>query len=341
MRKLIYIALVALPFLGKGQDIHFSQFDRSPMFMNPAHAGFFNEAHRFVANYRSQWASFGSPYRTYGFSYDGNYFKDQWDNAYLGGGLAFYNDKAGDSQLGITQVDLTVASGLQVNADNWIAVGVQAGYAQRSMDGSGLEWGSQYGAAGYDPSAASGENMAFASFNYMDLSAGLAWAYERGAGTMSSTDALRINAGVAMYHINKPSQQMFSNTDELYSRITGYIFSDIGIRNTNMELRPMFMYMMQGPAREMTAGLVARYRLKEASHVTGNIKEQALFFGSYFRIGDAVIPTVRYEFAGLGVGLSYDLNISKLNLVSKGRGGFEINLSYLISNAGTGMRMVN
>lgn len=342
MMKKLLIALIGIaPMLGTAQDIHFSQFDISPMFVNPAHAGFSGADHRFVGNYRSQWASIGSPYRTYGFTYDGAYMKDKWGNAYLGGGLGFFNDVAGDLNLGITQVDLTLASGIQVNANNWLSVGVMGSYAQRSMDNSGLEWGNQYGATGFDPAAASNETMVFEPFNYMDVSAGIAWAFDKNPGTLSSNDALRFQAGVAMYHINQPDQMMFSQNDKLYSKITGYFSSHIGIRNSNMELRPMVFYAKQGPAQEIVAGLIGRYRLKEASKVTGNIKEQALYFGSYFRVGDAVIPTIRYEYAGISVGLSYDVNISQLNLISRSRGGFEVNLSYKLVTSEASARMVN
>lgn len=332
MKKRNILIGLLLPLSMLGQDIHFSQFDISPMFVNPAHAGFSGANHRFVGNYRNQWASLGSPYATAGFSYDGNFFQDKWGKAYLGTGLAFYNDKAGDASLGITQVDLSLASGVKINSYNWIAVGVQGGYAQRSIDNAAFEWGSQYGAGGFDPGSASNETMVFEPFNYMDVSAGLAWMYDKNAGTLSSNDALMFQAGVAMYHINQPKQLMFSIDDKLYSKITGYVTSRIGIRNSNMELRPMAFFAKQGPAQEILGGFIARYRLKEASKVTGNIKQQALYFGAYFRVGDAVIPTLRYEYAGFQVGVSYDLNISKLNLVSKGRGGFEVNLMYSIIN---------
>jgi hypothetical protein len=50
--------------------------------------------------------------------------------------------------------------------------------------------------------------------------------------------------------------------------------------------------------------------------------------GGYIRWGDAIIPVVKLESNRFTIGLSYDANISTLQTVSEGRGGFELSLSY-------------
>jgi hypothetical protein len=52
-------------------------------------------------------------------------------------------------------------------------------------------------------------------------------------------------------------------------------------------------------------------------------------FGSYIRWGDAIIPVIKLESNAFTLGLSYDINISSLQTVSEGRGGFELSLSYI------------
>ena len=66
--------LVLLAVAAVGQDIHFSQFARSPMNLNPGMSGRFEGDWRLVANSRQQWRSVSNPYRTFGGSFDGHDF---------------------------------------------------------------------------------------------------------------------------------------------------------------------------------------------------------------------------------------------------------------------------
>ena len=66
MIRKVYIA-VAFCLLTNflvAQDIHFSQFNMSPVNLNPAFTGFFDGDYRGVANYRSQWSSVPVSYST-------------------------------------------------------------------------------------------------------------------------------------------------------------------------------------------------------------------------------------------------------------------------------------
>jgi hypothetical protein len=45
---------------------------------------------------------------------------------------------------------------------------------------------------------------------------------------------------------------------------------------------------------------------------------------------DAIIPSFRIEMYNIGVGLSYDINLSRFTPASTLRGGFEANLSYIL-----------
>jgi len=60
-----------------GQDIHFSQNDVTPLLNNPAMTGIFMGNHRVVLNYKEQWKSVASPYKTTAMQYDGLYFRNK------------------------------------------------------------------------------------------------------------------------------------------------------------------------------------------------------------------------------------------------------------------------
>ena len=57
-----------------------------------------------------------------------------------------------------------------------------------------------------------------------------------------------------------------------------------------------------------------------------------MLFRSYYRTGDAFIPTVMLEVASFSVGISYDVNVSGLTEASNGKGGMEISLRFINPN---------
>jgi hypothetical protein len=66
---LMILLFVFMPKL-QAQDIHWSQFQSSPLNLNPALSGFFDGDYRFVLNHRNQWKSVTTPYNTFSGSID-------------------------------------------------------------------------------------------------------------------------------------------------------------------------------------------------------------------------------------------------------------------------------
>ena len=105
------------------QDIHFSQFYNSPLNINPALAGVFKEDIRFIGNYRSQWQSVPVPYLTFSGAYDQKFLNFKLGNGFFAGGLIFNIDKAGYSELSISQLSLAGSYTLQLNDLNFLLLG--------------------------------------------------------------------------------------------------------------------------------------------------------------------------------------------------------------------------
>src|ERR1700741_4799335 len=90
------IALSSVFALGlNAQDIHFSQFNEAPLLINPANTGLFNGYSRANLNYRNQWSSAGSPFKTIAASFDAEIGLKKAKGAYLGLGGFVFQDKAG------------------------------------------------------------------------------------------------------------------------------------------------------------------------------------------------------------------------------------------------------
>jgi len=346
LKYLLLLYTIAALYMAKqtkAQDPHFSQFSNTPLLINPSMTGDLNSDVRALINYRSQWKSISAPYNTFSFSYDMGIKKDVIRSGFLGAGLTFTSDKAGDTELSMNQVNLSLAYHLKTSLYNTVSVGILGGYAQRTINISKLQWDSQFNGNTFDPALPSNEPVDFSTLSsYADFGAGISWNYCKSEKYASANNSVIVDAGLAVFHVNRPDLSFYSSSvDKLPMKIVVYTSSRIGLINKNNALIPSFMYMQQGPMKNICAGLMIRNILKTASVYTGNIKGAAISFGSLFRLGDAVIPQVQLEYANFALGLSYDVNVSGLTKCTYGRGGFEISLRFLNPNPFTGISIIS
>ena len=70
------------------------------------------------------------------------------------------------------------------------------------------------------------------------------------------------------------------------------------------------------------------------SRYTGNKTASSISFGTYYRYADAIITYFNIDYKKqLSIGISYDINVSKLKIASNLRGGAEVTLIYIINPA--------
>lgn len=331
MRKIL-ILFIIISSHSFGQDIHFTQFWNAPIQINPAQTGLIDGKMRFGLMHRSQWASINAPFNTY--SFNGDYRIETSKSVSIGIGLNLFRDVSGDLKFGTTNAQLSVSSLLKVSDKSTIGVGIIGGMIQKSFSQSNMMWGSQYQGGTYVPTAGSGETINYNPGTKADFSAGLVYRYGTKNTIMTSNDKITGVIGVSYNHINKVKTNWTSyNTDILYSNLIVHGNLNVGIGSTRLTAIPGFLVMLQGPSKEISAGMLFKYQIKEPSKVTGNVKQANVYAGAYTRIGDAVMPTIQMEYDKYMVGLSYDLNVSGLKAASSMRGGFEICLRYLPGNS--------
>lgn len=313
------------------QDIHFSQFDETQLQLDPADAGVQHDV-RVVTNYKNQWQTVGSPYKTFALSADTRLLRDK--KHHLGLGIDFFSDKAGDANLKSNQVNLSLSGIINVSEYSKISAGLMTGLAQRSITVDGLQWGNQYDGMAYDASLPTGETASPQSFNFVDLGAGMEYSYGNSEMYISANDARRINIGVAIFHPHNPTYTFYGdNTQILHTKYVFHGNAAIGVKNTNLVLKPSYIVFLQGGVKEITPGLTFQYILQEGSKYTGRKKPAAFSIGGYYRVKDAFIAVAKFEYSNYAIGFSYDVNISKLTTVSKARGGFEVSLRFISPSA--------
>ena len=99
-----------------------------------------------------------------------------------------------------------------------------------------------------------------------------------------------------------------------------------GIKYTNVSLVPSILLEFAGPSKELMIGSMIKYHFDDDSKFTGYIHGNYFDIGMFYRNGDALIFSTMFEFKQYALGVSYDVNISKLHAASTFRGGFEISL---------------
>ena len=329
MNKVVYQLLLSifcmLPVSLFSQDVHFSHIHASPTILNPAMTGLFNGQVRFIANSKGQWNGLTKGYRTFAGSVDMRMFEFNREDV-IAGGLNIISDKAGDLDFTTTAV-LGSVSVLKTLGDHYFAFGLQSGVISNSVDFSKIV------AFDIEPDVQSG---APDRINYLDINTGVAWFYNFDRFS-------NIYLGVSASHLNRPDVSFYKDEDLSESLIAyrKYIFhggADIEVNRKNTVM-PSFIFMDQGPHREITVGSYWKY--KTSMNGSRN-STSALYFGGWLRwyaernyLGtDAIVAAIRMDFKNTFLSLTYDINISSLTRASNGAGGPEFSVIHIIDSWG-------
>jgi len=307
----------------QAQDIHFSQYDKNPLLLNPALTGFYVGTHRGGINYKSQWKSMDSPYKTYSAFYDALIFRNKWKNDKFGLGVVIYSDKAGDTHMGLTKVSGSFSYKKILTEKNAFLFGFQCGYAQNSVNLNNSTWDNQFNGQVFDPNLPSNEQSYSNNFSYIDYTGGIGWCFR-------PNNYLKSTSGISLQHLGQPKVQFSNDTPTgLYRKLIIHNTTEIYTKNDKRSLEPGFMYSRQGKLQEFIAGCMIRLQLREKPHYTDLASETVFSFGGYYRIADAFIFATRLNYNNLELNLSYDVNTSKATNITKCMGGFEISIIYV------------
>lgn len=325
------VGLIVAAMLNSGnaqaQDVHFTQFDASPLTLNPANTGAFNGEFRLSAIYRDQWRSVtggDAAFKTIGFSADMPIIRDISVDDYLAGGVQLYQDKAGDGNLTNMTALLSVAYHKFLGGDGKkvLTVGLQGGYSQKKIDLSKLYFGDEYleGAWQQGTSAEFGWLNTKTS-NYV-INAGINY-------SQTVTDRFGFVIGAAVNNINQPLESFDDRKATanvgLGMRYTGQLGAIIGI-NDKFSLKPAAFVQSQQTALELVAGNEFNLKVGDNYDVP---TATAIYAGVWYRYKDAIMVTAGIEYKGFRIGVGYDYNTSDLKSASNNNGGFEISLRYI------------
>lgn len=303
------------------QDLHFSQFFNSPLTENPANTGFIPDANfRVGVNYRNQWSSVPVPYKTYSVYGDAQLLRDKWYYGWLGVGGVLLQDEAGAGVLKSTKIYGSLAYHQLLGYNSLLTLGFNAGVAMKRIDVSKLTFPSQFNDAFgkwfFDRSIPSGEKFVSSGIRYLDLQAGMNYAY-------FPTDNIYINVGFSVHHLNRPKETFFEDGEnEIGRRYIGFLNASLKVA-PKVIVNPNAYYTYQRGASETVLGGWAAYNL------SGEGGDYQLLAGAYYRWDDSLIPLIGYQLRQWRLMFSYDVTVSSFNVANKRRGAYEISLTYL------------
>lgn len=322
-RKLLAIVIAAICCTSVvAQDLHFSQYTEMPILRNPALTGNFNGDIRILTAHRQQWQSVSIPFKTTAIASEFKLIGGPCigEDFSLTGGLQYIRDEAGDSKLTRNLYLLSLNARKQFSEDLYISLGFAGGAASNNFNFSGLKWGDQFVNGQYLPTNPTSQPMPSNGKNYFDLGAGISIG--------SNNNYYQWYLGYARYHDNKPKIGFGYDLDS-YSilPVRQTISGGLGIRKDYTEVINFYGdFMYQNGHQQFMAGATYRWEFNNESGTDGD--GQSFTAGAFYRHNDAIIPTVNIQWQKVSVGLSYDVNVSKLRTASEFRGGFELSLKF-------------
>jgi len=317
MRKLLTtIALAALPLLeAAAQDIHFSQFYENAILRNPALTGIFSGDYKAGVNYRAQWGALTMPFQTIVASAESRVRVDRELNDYLSFGFCASYDHAGSIDFNSLQLTPAINYNKSLNDRHasYLSLGFEASYIQRSVDPSKMTLDNQYIAGYFVPNATTGEQLTFNKISHFDLSAGVSF-----NSTIGEEGQVVYYVGAAVFHATRP---MESFNKENFVRLSPRFSTNFGLRarvTDELGFTLLANYTNQHPNQETIFGGLLHWNT-----TLSPTRRFALYTGCFFRLNDAVIPTVKMDYNTYSFTVSYDVVTSSLRPAVNAQGGWE------------------
>jgi type IX secretion system PorP/SprF family membrane protein len=240
----------------------------------------------------------------------------------LGLGFTIVNDQSNGGGLQNTSIGVSSAFHLKLDEDGYktLGLGFQGTYQERKINLAKLYFEDQFTSDGFIntlPSATSFTNL---NKTYFNANVGLLYNND------NPMSGFRWYAGAAASNLLNTDLSL--SPDQVYQlplKLTAHAGSAIALNDwTYLDLSAIYMQM--GQTKNIVIGGAFDIGLDDVS-------TSSLLLGSWYRVGDAVIPYVGFRNNGLQMGVSYDVTTSSLKTMSQTRNAFEFSIIFNPSTA--------
>lgn len=324
------------------QDIHFSQYNLSPLTLNPAQAGAFFGTARIGGIYRDQWLFLPKDYSTRSFFIDAPVVKGfrKKRNDWVGAGFSFYGDRAGTSRLGSALQGAINASyhfALSKKGDQHLTLGISSGSTKYSVRADSLVFEEDILGPSGNPNQVSSDRQ---RFGLGSTDPNKPYYESQGSRTFSvglmykatNKDGDLLELGVSAAHINGPEYGFgLGNRDTTATgkrankvkKPTRTILHGLYTKNLTdkISISPTFMVQSVASSVEIVPEVTAGYKWNQDTKFNA---------GLGYRVGDAAILLLGVDFKDLRLGASWDMRLGQLSSDRGIKGGFELGANYII-----------
>ena len=344
---LLFTFITCVSMVSMAQDPQYSMFYASPLTLNPAMTGAFSGNYRFSGIFRGQWGSVlagnaldkkGTPtFRTYSAAVDFRTNKGFIGKDAFGFGIAMQADKAGAVNFGTIGVLASLAYHKSLNrrGTQYITLGFQGGFWQRSLNTSLLCFGTNYDGKGCNntlPTDPSLYQQFDDRFLMYDVNFGLLW-------YMKMMDRGNAYLGFAMHHVNRYNESFYKaggTEAKIPYKFVGHGGVTIPLGDF-LSVSPKFILLFQGVQWQTNFGTDAKIKFYDDE------SEDGFSLGLLYRINggdktavwkdrvinsESIIIPAKIEYKNITLGISYDINIGHAKLASRSKGAWEIFASY-------------
>ena len=131
-----------------------------------------------MAHYRNQYSSIlASPYKTISVFGDAQLFRNKIENGWLGLGGVILSDVAGSGGLRSTKIYGSLAYHQQLGNSSLLSAGFNVGWANKRIDITKLSFPDQFDGKFFDNTLPSSVVLNASNVSYLDIQAGLNYAY--------------------------------------------------------------------------------------------------------------------------------------------------------------------
>jgi type IX secretion system PorP/SprF family membrane protein len=318
--KFPFLLILCFVFLGafvaSAQDIHFTNFEFSPITLNPAKAGDFNGSFRVSGIYRDQWRFAGGQgvFTTPAITYDMPLFAGLGERDWVAIGGTVYSDGTGTPNLRTTSFIGAVSYHISLDKKrkNVLSIGVSSGMLQKRLNNiNGLRFEDEIleGVASRDIN-----NVQEMGRGQADFNAGLLF-------KSRFSDRSDMELGFSLGHISRPVIGVLSSGG---SRVP-IIFRLYGIANIPMgdhfsvTPRAIVHYIQTTNNQNFVGQMLGNFHLDDKNN-------NKLSLGVGYRWADALQILGGLELKNIRVGLAYDLRTA---VFSDTGGTFELGATYI------------
>jgi type IX secretion system PorP/SprF family membrane protein len=217
---------------------------------------------------------------------------------------------------------------LDHQGSNLLAMGIQGGFVQKSLNDMALQWGSQYNPViGFDPTLVPSLGELHNRIIYPTFSAGITW-YHVQTGYQADKRTKSF-IGFSVANFNRPDYSMF---DEYVTRAPLIYSFQSGVSykvQKRLTIAHTLLSIVSNRAYHFNFGTYVIY------NVTSPYNRESislnLLAGGWYRLGDAFVLSAGLQAKQITVAMSYDFNTGNAFDNTVKGGAYEVSLSYRIT----------